>query len=98
MIQAFLMKKDTLFKDALDFSFLLDAPAGKQGFASVKDGHFNIGGKRARFYGFNIPFASLYLPKKDSELLADRLSKAGVNFVRIHAEDSRPWKVEDAYC
>ena len=95
MKQPFVMKKDMLFRDALDFSFLLDAPAGKHGFASVKDGHMSIGGKRVRFYGFNVPFASLYLKKKDSELLADRLSKAGVNFVRIHAEDSRPWREED---
>ncbi len=95
MKQAFIMKKDVAFKDALDFSFLLDAPAGKHGFAKLRDGHFYIGGKRTRFYGFNIPFANLYLPKEDSELIADRLSKAGVNFVRIHAEDSRPWNEDE---
>jgi hypothetical protein len=95
MIQPFFLKKDMMFKDALDFSFLLDAPAGKYGFASIKDGHFYIGGKRTRFYGFNVPFASLFLPKEDSELIAGRLAKAGVNFVRIHAEDSRPWKGDE---
>ena len=95
MIQPFVMKKDMCFTGALDFSFLLDAPAGKHGFAVVEDGHIFIGGKRTRFYGFNIPFTSLYLPKKDSELIADRLSRAGVNFVRIHAEDAIPWKAEE---
>lgn len=95
MKQAFIMKKDVVFKDVLDFSFLLDAPAGKHGFAEICDGHFYIGNERTRFYGFNVPFASLYLPKEDSELIADRLSKAGVNFVRIHAEDSRPWKDDE---
>jgi hypothetical protein len=95
MIQPFLLKKELCFKEALDFSFLLDAPAGKYGFTAVKDGHFQVGGKRIRFYGFNIPFASLYLPKQESELLAERLSKAGVNFARIHAEDAIPWSPED---
>ena len=90
MIQPFFMKKDMMFKGALDFSFLLDAPAGKYGFAAVKDGHFNIGGRRIRFYGFNIAFKNLFSPKQDSECIAERLSKAGVNFVRIHAADCIP--------
>lgn len=90
MIQPFLLKKDKMFKDALDFSFLLDAPAGKYGFAAVEDGHFYIGGKRVRFYGFNIAFKNLFSPKRDAEVIAERLSKAGVNFVRIHAADCIP--------
>ena len=90
MIQPFSFKKDAVFKDVLDFSFLLDAPAGKYGFASVKDGHFHIAGRRVRFYGFNIAFRNLFSPKRDSEIMAERLSRAGVNFVRLHAADCIP--------
>jgi hypothetical protein len=90
MIQPFLLKKEMMFGGALDFSFLLDAPAGKHGFARIQDGHFYIGGKRVRFYGFNIAFKNLFSPKRDAEIIAERLSKAGVNFARIHAPDCIP--------
>jgi hypothetical protein len=83
------MKKDMTFHGALDFSFLLDAPAGKNGFVTIRDGHFYAGEKRLRFYGFNIPFGAPFSPKHDAEVMAERLSKAGVNFARIHAVDSR---------
>ncbi|HEY5584865.1 MAG TPA: hypothetical protein VIK78_10290 [Ruminiclostridium sp.] len=89
MKQPFLMKKDKVFTKSLDFSFLLDAPAGKCGFIKIKDGHFHDGEKRIRFYGINIPFGNLFSPKKDAEIIAERLSKAGVNFVRLHAADAR---------
>ena len=40
---------------ALNFSHLLDAPAGKHGFVRVKDSHFYFeDGTRARFLGFNV--------------------------------------------
>ncbi|MCS6861385.1 MAG: hypothetical protein NZT92_13805, partial [Abditibacteriales bacterium] len=40
----------------VDFSFLLDAPAGKHGFLTTRpDGHFYFAdGTRARFFGINI--------------------------------------------
>ena len=94
MLQPFLFKKDSVFKDVLDFSFLLDAPAGKHGFAKIRDGHFHVGGKRIRFYGFNIAFNNLFSPKQDAEIISERLSRAGVNFVRIHAADCIPRKGE----
>ncbi|WP_313558885.1 hypothetical protein [Ruminiclostridium cellobioparum] len=91
MKQPFLFKKDKMFGGALDFSFLLESPAGKYGFVRIKDGHFYVGDKRIRFYGFNIPFGSLCSSRQDAEIIAERLAKAGVNFVRLHAEDSREW-------
>ncbi len=90
MIRPFVMKKDVIFTGALDFSFLLDAPAGKHGFVVIRDGHFHVGGKRVRFYGFNIPFGCPFSPKPDAERIAERLARAGVNFARIHAVDGRP--------
>ncbi len=90
MLQPFLFKKDTAFQDVLDFSFLLDAPAGRHGFVKIVDGHFHVGGRRIRFYGFNLSFDNLFMPKADAEIVADRLARAGVNFVRLHAPDSVP--------
>jgi len=83
------MKKDMVFSGALDFSFLLYAPAGKHGFIRVREGHLFAGSGRIRFYGFNMPFKSLYMDKRSAEIVAARLAGAGVNFVRIHAEDAR---------
>ncbi len=95
MIQPFVMAKDRVFQGALDFSFLLDAPAGRHGFVRAQDGHFYAGEQRIRFYGFNLPFTALYPGKADAELIAERLARAGMNFVRIHAEDAPAFDGED---
>jgi len=72
-----------------DVSFLLDPPAGKHGFLKVKDGHFYFeNGKRAKFWGTNIYAPSTFPSKKDAEIMADRLAKAGCNLVRIHHLDA----------
>ena len=50
---------------ALDFSHLLDAPAGCHGFVTARDGHFYFeDGKRARFLGFNIATAPTHPPMR----------------------------------
>lgn len=42
-------------KGILDYSHLLDAPAGKHGFVETRNGHLYFeDGKRARFLGFNV--------------------------------------------
>ena len=42
-------------KGILDYSHLLDAPAGKHGFVEAKNGHLYFeDGERARFLGFNV--------------------------------------------
>ena len=56
MKQRIAIDKATPNVGALDFSHLLDAPAGKHGHVTVKDGHFYFAdGTRARFIGFNLP-------------------------------------------
>ncbi|HET6487904.1 MAG TPA: hypothetical protein VFH83_15860, partial [Spirochaetia bacterium] len=90
MIRPFGFGKDKVFTGALDFSFLLDAPAGKHGFLQIRDGHFSVGERRIRFYGFNLPFGCPFCPHADAEIIAERLARAGVNFARIHAVDFRP--------
>ncbi|HTY13708.1 MAG TPA: hypothetical protein VMD02_05930 [Candidatus Omnitrophota bacterium] len=80
---------DDFAKNITDVSFLLDPPAGKHGFMSVRDGHFYFSdGTRARFWGTNIYAPSTFPDKKDAELMASRLAKYGCNLVRIHHLDA----------
>lgn len=75
----------------LDFSFLLDAPAGKYGFAQCPPGSgFEFSGRpgiRQRFYGANICFEACFLPKADADKLADEIARQGYNLVRLHHFD-----------
>ena len=76
-------------RGALDFSHLLDAPAGCHGFVRVKKGHFYFeDGKRAKFLGFNIATRSNTPTHEDAEKLAARLASMGVNVIRLHAADA----------
>lgn len=77
--------------DTIDLTRLLDGPAGKHGFLTVRDdGHFYFqDGTRARFFGTNICGASAFPEKAKAEMLAARLAKYGVNLLRIHAIDNR---------
>jgi hypothetical protein len=74
---------------ALDFSWLLDAPAGKHGFVTAKDGHLYFAdGTRAKFIGFNMPTRSNTPDHETADKLAKRLASLGVNVVRLHAADA----------
>ena len=55
MKQHIKLSKTQVNKGVLDFSHLLDAPAGKHGFLQIKDGHFYFeDGTRARFLGLTL--------------------------------------------
>src|SRR2546428_11641198 len=76
----------------IDLSFLLDAPAGKHGFARIAGGHLVTGdGKRLRLWGVNITDwskGSTMLPsKEDAPMWAATLARFGVNCVRLHFLD-----------
>ncbi|HIE55629.1 MAG TPA: hypothetical protein EYP90_10680, partial [Chromatiaceae bacterium] len=73
-----------------DMRMLLDPPAGKHGFITVRDGHFYFtDGTRIRFWGTNLSGKGCF-PQKDVALkLADRLARFGFNLVRFHGMDSR---------
>ena len=74
---------------ALDFSYLLDAPAGKHGFVTAKHGHFYFeDGARARFIGFNLAARSNTPDHAHAEKLAERFASLGVNVIRLHAADA----------
>lgn len=75
---------------ALDFSYLLDAPAGKKGFVITReDGHFYFeNGDRQRFIGFNIATRSNTPSHEMAEKMAARFASLGVNVIRLHAADA----------
>lgn len=74
----------------VDVSFLLDAPAGKHGFLSVKNGHFYFeDGTRIRFWGLNIHSEKACFPTHgQAEDIAKRLAQLGCNIVRMHFLDN----------
>ncbi len=76
----------------IDLSFLLDAPAGKHGFARVANGHLVTGdGKRLRLWGVNITDwsrgSTMFPSKEDAPMWAATLARFGVNCVRLHFLD-----------
>ena len=75
---------------ALDASRLLDAPAGKHGFVTVKDGRLAFAdGARARFFGVSLIPPTAFPPDDArADLLADRLARSGVNLVRLAELDT----------
>jgi hypothetical protein len=75
-----------------DVSFLLDAPAGRDGFVRIRDGHLaKPSGERLRIWGVNLTGwtrGSTLLPPKDrAPLWATTLARFGINCVRFHFLD-----------
>ncbi len=74
-----------------DMRFLLSAPAGGDGFVTVKDGHLARGdGSRLRIWGVNTSFSGSLPSKEDAARYADLLARHGINSIRVHHCD-RPW-------
>ena len=68
---------------------LLEAPAGKHGRVTVRDGHFYFAdGTRARFWGTNLTFDAALPPVEKADAVAARLAKLGFNMVRLHHLDT----------
>lgn len=73
---------------AIDASFLLDAPAGKHGFASaVGENIVFENNERIRLWGTNVVMQANFLSKPELEKLADRIARSGFNVVRFHHLD-----------
>ena len=73
-----------------DVSFLIDAPAGKDGFVRVQDGRLVTGaGRRLRIWGVNFSFVASLPPKEHAPRVAAHLARFGVNCVRVHHLDWR---------
>ena len=73
----------------LNYSHLLDAPAGKHGFVETKQGHLYFeDGLRARFLGFNVAARSNTPDHETADKMAERFESMGVNLIRLHAADA----------
>ncbi len=89
MIQRIKIAKNIPNQGILDYSHLLDAPAGKHGFVETRKGHLYFeDGTRARFLGFNVAGRSNTPDHKLAEQLAERFASMGVNIIRLHAADA----------
>jgi len=78
----------------VDVSFLLEAPAGKDGFIHVKGGHLvDGGGRRIRLWGVNVtdwsPGSRQIPARKYAAYWAAILARYGVNCVRFQFLDLR---------
>lgn len=76
----------------VDLAFLLERPAGGQGFVTVRDGHLvRPDGERLRLWGVNVTDwspGSVMLPAHaDARRYAAALARLGVNCVRLHFLD-----------
>ena len=75
----------------LDFSFMLDAPAGKYGFVfAAKDGSMRFEKapeKRLKLHGINLCFDANYPTKEWAEKMADHFAALGYNAIRFHHYD-----------
>ncbi|MDR0307259.1 MAG: carbohydrate binding domain-containing protein [Chitinispirillales bacterium] len=81
----------------VDWSGLLDAPAGKHGFLTVKDGNFFFeNGTPARFWGTNLVEKNCFAPDKEIDSTVSRLAKMGVNMLRLHHLDA-PWTTPNIF-
>ncbi|MHC4510844.1 MAG: hypothetical protein ACYTAO_18125 [Planctomycetota bacterium] len=73
----------------VDCSFLLDAPAGQDGFIRAEGGHLlKPNGERFRIWGINITGAACFPSGQDAPIVAAHLARLGVNCVRFHFLDS----------
>ncbi|MGC8741751.1 MAG: hypothetical protein ACP5UB_09885 [Candidatus Sumerlaeaceae bacterium] len=77
----------------VDFSFLLDPPAGKKGHVvRDKDGSFKFEktGERLRFWGYTVAATHVGdIEKSRIELVTDVLARGGCNLLRLHELDNR---------
>lgn len=73
----------------VDFSYLLDPPAGKHGFLTCgRDGHFYFrDGTRARFWGINVAKDGVFQPQEVIDAAVEAIARAGFNLVRLHHLD-----------
>jgi len=73
----------------VNMSFLLDAPAGKDGFIRIENGHLvKPGGGRFRIWGVNVTGAACFPSKEDAPVVAEHMARFGINCVRFHFLDS----------
>ncbi len=84
-------KREVRPGSVLDFSHLLDAPAGKHGFLKTAGGHFEFAerpGVPVRFYGANICFDANFMNRELVDRMVRQFAATGYNMVRLHHFDN----------
>lgn len=84
--------KDIVPGSIIDFSDMLDKPAGKYGFLKVSGGHFEFEkrpGKPVRFWGINNAGDTNFMDSAMTDRMLDELAAAGYNLVRLHHFDGK---------
>ncbi|MEW6235379.1 MAG: carbohydrate binding domain-containing protein [Candidatus Omnitrophota bacterium] len=85
----FLLPWDDAGDGVTNVSALLDKPAGKSGFIHIENGHFIDGaGRRFRILGVNMAFSGNFPTHEQSEKVAARMAKYGINGIRHHHMDT----------
>lgn len=80
---------DIVEGSALDVSFMLEPPAGRHGYVTVKeDSFFFEDGNEARFWGINVVSEHAFPTHEKARYIAKRLAQMGVNLVRFHQLDN----------
>ena len=74
--------------NATSVAHFLDAPAGKHGFVRVRGGEFVTDAGPIRFNGTNLTGPANFPKHADADKLAARLSRLGINCVRLHYMDT----------
>ena len=92
LLKPFVMNHRAAGASPADLTFMHDAPAGKDGFVRVRNGHLVKGnGQRIRFWGVHFTDWSRgsveIPPKEDAPMYAATLARFGVNIVRLHFLD-----------
>jgi hypothetical protein len=83
----------------IDVSFLYadERPAGRRGFVRAAGGRLEFeDGTEARFWGTNLHGGANFPSHQESEQLARRLAKFGVNIVRLHQMDAE-WSTPNIF-
>ncbi|MCE5299803.1 MAG: cellulase family glycosylhydrolase [Spirochaetia bacterium] len=77
---------------AIDFNYLQDRPAGKHGpITATEEGSLAFSdGTPVRFWGTNLVAGDVFRDHAATDKMVKRLSKLGVNLVRLHHMDA-PW-------
>lgn len=75
-------------RGALDFSELLDAPAGKHGFLKGRNGRLEFNdGTVLKIIGTSMVGAGCTPKHEVADIVAERLASSGINMVRMHYAD-----------
>ncbi|MBQ0006700.1 MAG: hypothetical protein KBS57_04775 [Alistipes sp.] len=73
--------------NATDISSIVEAPAGKNGFIRVENGHFVNDKGRVKFNATNLTCSANFPSHEQAERLAARIARFGINCVRLHFMD-----------